>query len=171
MSLKKPRSQSLWDPCVCRAWAGGGCTSDAGRRNPLLPSPRPGSSRAVHAPSGAQSLEMELECGPGSPRVPPLQLLTWVPPPALSPAGPRGWLALVSLCFLLVIAQSCPTLRNPMDCSPPGSSVHEILPARTLEWDSMTSMIFQGIVPTQGSNPRLLRWQADSFSLYHLGIP
>ena len=108
---------------------------------------------------------MELECGPGSPRVPPLQLLMWVPPPALSPAGPRGWLALVSLCFLLVIAQSCPTLRNPMDCSPPGSSVHEILPARTLEWDSMTSMIFQGIFPTQGSNPRLLRWQADSLSL------
>ena len=29
--------------------------------------------------------------------------------------------------------QSCPTLCNPMDCSPPGSSVHEILQARILE--------------------------------------
>ena len=30
--------------------------------------------------------------------------------------------------------QSCPTLCNPMDCSPPGSPVPEILQARTLEW-------------------------------------
>ena len=29
---------------------------------------------------------------------------------------------------------SCPTLCDPMDCSPPGSSVHGILQARTLEW-------------------------------------
>ena len=32
------------------------------------------------------------------------------------------------------VAQSCPTPCNPMDCSPPGSSVHGILQARTLEW-------------------------------------
>ena len=31
-------------------------------------------------------------------------------------------------------AQSCPTPSNPMDCSPPGSSVHGILQARVLEW-------------------------------------
>ena len=31
------------------------------------------------------------------------------------------------------VAQSCPTLSNPMDCSPPGSSVHGILQARALE--------------------------------------
>ena len=30
--------------------------------------------------------------------------------------------------------QSCPTLYNPMDSSPQGSSVHGILQARTLEW-------------------------------------
>ena len=30
--------------------------------------------------------------------------------------------------------QSCPTLRDPMDCSPPGCSVHGTLQARTLEW-------------------------------------
>ena len=30
--------------------------------------------------------------------------------------------------------QLCPTLCDPMDCSPPGSSVHEILQARILEW-------------------------------------
>ena len=32
------------------------------------------------------------------------------------------------------VAQSCPTLCNPVDCSPPGSSVHGIFPARILEW-------------------------------------
>ena len=30
--------------------------------------------------------------------------------------------------------QSCPTLCDPMDCSPPGSSAHGIFQARTLEW-------------------------------------
>ena len=32
------------------------------------------------------------------------------------------------------VAQSCLTLSYPMDCSPPGSSVHGILQARVLEW-------------------------------------
>ena len=32
------------------------------------------------------------------------------------------------------VAQSCPTLCDPMDCSPPGSSVHGIFQARILEW-------------------------------------
>ena len=35
--------------------------------------------------------------------------------------------------------QSCLTLRDPMDCSPPGSSVHGTLPARILEWVAMPS--------------------------------
>ena len=32
------------------------------------------------------------------------------------------------------VAQSCPTLCNPMDCSPPGSSIHGVFQARVLEW-------------------------------------
>ena len=36
------------------------------------------------------------------------------------------------------VTQSCPTLRNPMDCSPPGSSVHGIFQARVLEWGAIT---------------------------------
>ena len=35
------------------------------------------------------------------------------------------------------VAQSCLTLRNPMDCSPPGSSIHEIFQARVLEWGAI----------------------------------
>ena len=33
------------------------------------------------------------------------------------------------------VAQLCPTLSNPMDCSLPGSSVHGIFQARVLEWN------------------------------------
>ena len=32
------------------------------------------------------------------------------------------------------VAQLCPTLCDPMNCSPPGSSIHGIFPARVLEW-------------------------------------
>ena len=35
------------------------------------------------------------------------------------------------------VAQSCPTLHNPMDCSPPGSSVNGIFQARVLEWGAI----------------------------------
>ena len=42
-------------------------------------------------------------------------------------------------CHCCVAAQSCPTLCDPMNCSPPGSSVHGILQARTLEGVAMPS--------------------------------
>ena len=35
------------------------------------------------------------------------------------------------------VAQSCPTLNDPMDCSPPGSSVRGIFQARVLEWGAI----------------------------------
>ena len=35
------------------------------------------------------------------------------------------------------VAQSCPTLRNPMDCSLPGSSIYGIFQARVLEWGAI----------------------------------
>ena len=40
----------------------------------------------------------------------------------------------VSDSVVWLSAQVCPTLCDPVDCSPPGSSVHEILQARILEW-------------------------------------
>ena len=36
------------------------------------------------------------------------------------------------------VAQSCPTLSDPMDCSPLGSSIHGIFQARVLEWGAIT---------------------------------
>ena len=45
------------------------------------------------------------------------------------------WPALHSLCS---VAQSCPALCDPMDCSPPGSPIPGILQARTLEWGAIS---------------------------------
>ena len=50
-----------------------------------------------------------------------------------------------SECPCAKLLQSCPTLCNPLDRSPPGSSVHGILQARILEWFAMPS--------TRGSSP------------------
>ena len=60
-------------------------------------------------------------------------------------------------------------LCDPLDCSPPGSSVHGVIPARILEWAAISSS--RGIFPTQGLNLSLLHWQADSLPLRHLGLP
>ena len=35
------------------------------------------------------------------------------------------------------VAHSCPTPSDPMECSPPGPSVHGIFPARVLEWGAI----------------------------------
>ena len=45
------------------------------------------------------------------------------------------------------VPQSCPTLRDPMDCSPPGSSIHGIFQARVLEWDAITFSNYFGGAP------------------------
>ena len=50
------------------------------------------------------------------------------------------------------VAQSCPTLSNPMDCSPPGSSVHGIFLARVLEWGAIA---FSELHTHKKKNPKL----------------
>ena len=54
----------------------------------------------------------------------------------LYPLSHRGSLR-NDLCMRAKSLQSCPTLCNPMDYSPPGSSVHGIFQARILEWVAM----------------------------------
>ena len=59
----------------------------------------------------------------------------------------------------VLVPQSCPTLCNPMDCSPSGSSIHRTLLARTLEWVPFPS---PGDLPDPGIKPGLLTLQAGS---------
>ena len=42
----------------------------------------------------------------------------------------------------LLLAQSCLILCNPMDCSPPGSSTHEIVQAKILDWIAIVDIYF-----------------------------
>ena len=74
-----------------------------------------------------------------------------------------------SVCMHVQSLQSCLTLCDPMDCSPPGSSVHGILQARILEWVAIpfsreSSPL--GIEPMSPVSPAL---QADSLLLSHQG--
>ena len=76
-----------------------------------------------------------------------------------------------NICIHVNLLQSCPTLGDPMDCSPPGPSVHGILQARVLEWVVMPS--FGGSYQPRDRNcisvtPAFL---ADSLSLSHQGSP
>ena len=68
---------------------------------------------------------------------------------------------------LCLVTQLCPTLCEPMDCSPPGSSV----PGDSSGKNTGVSckVLLLGIFPNQGSNPHLLRWQVDSLPLSHQG--
>ena len=70
--------------------------------------------------------------------------------------------------LLLTSAQSCLTLCNLIDCSPPDSSVHGILQARILEWVAMTSL---GDLPIQELNPGLLHSRHVLYHLNHQGSP
>ena len=62
-----------------------------------------------------------------------------------------------TVCML--VAQLCLTLWNPMDCRPPGSSVHGILQATTLEW---VAMPFSRDLPNPGIEFRSPALQVDS---------
>ena len=65
------------------------------------------------------------------------------------------------------ITQSCPALCDPMDCRPPGSSVHGIFQGRILKWVAIP--FSRGIVPTQGSNLGLLHCRKILYRLSHQG--
>ena len=107
------------------------------------------------------------------------RILEWIPPPGdlpnpgtepTSPALPAGffttfatWEALIQGCAVCLVVQSCLTLCDPMDCSPPGSSDLGDSPGKNPGVGYHA--LLQGIFPTQGLNPGFLhcRW-----ILYHL---
>ena len=73
------------------------------------------------------------------------------------------------------VTQSCPTLSDPTDCSPPGSSIHEIFQARVLEWGPSNK--YSGVISfridwfdlftVQGTLKRLLQHHSSKASIIH----
>ena len=81
----------------------------------------------------------------------PVRPYTWQPTRLPHPWDSPGKNTGVGCHFLLQcmkvkseseVAQSCTTLSDPMDCSPPGFTVHGILQARALEWVAMSHYLF-----------------------------
>ena len=68
----------------------------------------------------------------------------------------------LNTCMHAKSLQPCPILCDPMNCSPPGSSIFQ-------ERSGVgCHALLQGIFPTQGSNPLLLNWEAGSLLLVPL---
>ena len=68
---------------------------------------------------------------------------------------------------MCLVTQSCPNLCDPMDCSPPGYSVHGDFPGRNTGVDSLA--LLQGIFPTQVSKPGLPYCRHILYCLSHQG--
>ena len=71
--------------------------------------------------------------------------------------------------YMCSVAQLRPTLCDPMDCSPPGSSVHGDSPGKNIGVGCLA--LLQGIFPTQGLNPGLLHCRWILYHLSHQGSP
>ena len=96
-----------------------------------------------------------------------------VHPPQTYECGNRGSERLsdspkVCCCCCCLISQSCLTLCDPTDCSPPGSSVHRVI---LQEYWSELLFPSPGDLFNPGIRPRLLPWQTDSLPLSHQGSP
>ena len=91
------------------------------------------------------------------PRIEPMSLMS----PALAGGSfttSATWEVLLIECVLCSVAQSCPALFDPLDCSPPGSSDYGNSPGQNTGVGSLS--LLQGIFPIQGLNPGVLchRW-------------
>ena len=81
----------------------------------------------------------------------------------------RVIVVILTQCTCAKSLQLCPTLCDPMDYSPSGSSVHGILQARMLEWVAISSS--RGIFLSQGSNSGLPHCRQILYCLSHQGSP
>ena len=87
----------------------------------------------------------------------------------LAQSDSRGNFRLQSCVALGLVTQSCWTLCDPVDCSPPGSSVHGDSPGENTGVGCRA--LLQGVFPTQGSNPRLPHCMWTLSCLSHRGSP
>ena len=124
-----------------RAWSSGMCLDRwtglmfliCLRPSPLTPPTARLARMSCHqpAPAGFGQWEAALESGGGMQRGPRMFILR--------APFPLWGSSLALLVITQLVAQSYPTLCDPMDHSPPGSSVRGILQARILEWIALSS--------------------------------
>ena len=76
---------------------------------------------------------------------------------------------LFTCAALCLVTQVCPTLYDPMCCSPLGSSVHGGSPGKNI--GAGCPALLQGIFPTQGPNPVLPHCRQILYHMSHQGIP
>ena len=91
---------------------------------------------AATAAAASASLQSCLTLRPHS-RQPTRLPRPWDSPGENTGAGCHCLLQCVKVKSDSEVVQSCPTLRDPTDCSPPGSSIHGIFQARVLEWGAI----------------------------------
>ena len=60
------------------------------------------------------------------------------------------------------VSQSCPTPSNPMDCSPPGSSIHGISQARVLEWGAIAFSRERMLIVIKVQTQQCLEFKSDA---------
>ena len=74
----------------------------------------------------------------------------------------KGWHLILCMCelslYVCSVAQLCLTLCDPMDCSMPPSSVHEIFQARILEWAAISSSRGSGLPLTFLTYRHIINW-------------
>ena len=97
---------------------------------PTLCDPRDGSPPGSPVPGILQARTLEWVATTRLPR-------PWDSPGKNTGVGCHFLLQCMKVKTEREITQSCPTLSDPMDCSPPGSSLHEIFQARVLEWGAI----------------------------------
>ena len=78
-------------------------------------------------------------------------------------------LVVIVIVTLCLVAQLCPPLCDPMDCSPPRSFVHGDSPGKNTGVGCHA--LLQRIFPTQGLNPGLLHCRRILYQLSYQGSP
>ena len=64
------------------------------------------------------------------------------------------------------VIQSCPTLRDPMDCNLPGSSVHGIFKSRVLEWGAIAFSVLHALLGPKYPNDA--NWMTRGLLILHI---
>ena len=99
----------------------------------------------MHAAAAAKSLSLVVSNSVRPHKRQPTRLpRPWDSPSKNSGMGCHFLLQCMKVKSESEVPQSCPTCSDPMDCSPPGSSVHRIFQARVLEWGAITFSVLVG---------------------------